>query len=110
VLERLADRLRRLYAARPPVAVRERVRGALAHSAAGALDRRGLRGREDLVPPNNARLLSALAYATDLDTFDRLAPADADLGPALAALVDAARGAPEPFGALAVLASREQGR
>ena len=110
VLTRLADRLRRLYAAHPTVPVRERLRAELAQAAAGALGRRGLFGRDDLLPPNNARLLAAMAYATELDTFDRLAPADADIGPALGALVERARGAADPFEALAVLASGREGR
>ncbi len=107
VLERLADRLRRLYAAAPPVGVRERMRSNLARSAADSLARRRLPGGDDLVPPNNARLLSALAYATELDTFDSLASGDADLGPALGALVGAARDAKEPFDVLDALASRK---
>ena len=104
VLEHLAARLRRLYAAAPPPALRERVRLRLARAAAQALGRRGAGGRDDLLPPNNARLLGDLIYETRLGAFDALAPTDADLGPALAALAGAARGAADPFRALAALA------
>jgi len=104
VLEHLAARLRRLYAASPPPALRERVRLRLARAAARALVRRGAGGPDDLLPPNNARLLGDLLYATRLAAFDALAPTDADLGPALAALAGAARGAADPFHALAALA------
>jgi hypothetical protein len=109
VLTRLAGRLRRLYAGRPPVAVRERVRTRLAAAATRALVRRGF-AADDLLPPNNARLLGALVYATDLDAFDRLAPGDGDVGPALGALVREARGAADPFTVLGALATRAEGR
>ena len=104
VLEHLAARLRRLYAASAPPARRERLRVRLARAAAQALAHRGAGGRDDLLPPNNARLLGDLIYVTRLGAFDALAPTDADLGPALAALADAARGAADPFRALAALA------
>jgi len=86
---RVATRLRRLYAARLPPARRERLRSWIAATAADTLVRRRLGRREELVPPNNARLLGELVYGTDLDTFDRLAERDADLGPALRTLVRA---------------------
>jgi len=78
----------------------------IAELAAGAraLVRRGAGGADDLLPPNNARLLGDLLYVTRLAAFDALAPTDADLGPALAALAGAARGAADPFRALAALA------
>ena len=104
VLEHLAERLRRLYAVSPPPAWRERVRLRLARAAGRALGRRGAGGRDDLLPPNNARLLGDLIYFTRLGAFDALAPGDADLGPVLAALAGAARGSADPFGALAALA------
>jgi predicted aminopeptidase len=110
VLGRLAARLRRLYAVHPAPAVLQRQRARLAAAAAKTLARRGIAGADDLVPPNNARLLGDLVYATELDTFDRLAPGDADVGPALGALVREARGAADPFAALRVLASRAEGR
>src|SRR5205823_1831914 len=78
-----ADPLLSTVAQAPPVA--------LADAAAETLVRRGLGRREELVPPNNARLLGELVYGTDLDVFDRLAERDADLGPALRALVRAGR-------------------
>jgi predicted aminopeptidase len=104
VLEHLAARLRRLYATSPPPAVRERVRLRLAQVAARALARQGAGGHDDLLPPNNARLLGDLIYVTRLGAFEALAPTDADLGPALAALAGAARDAADPFHALAALA------
>jgi predicted aminopeptidase len=110
VLGRLADRLRRLYAARPGRAVRERARAHLAAAAADDLVRRGLGTRAELVPPNNARLLGQLLYATALDDFDRLAPTDADMGPALAALGAAVRGERDPLRTVRALASRPEGR
>jgi len=88
---RVATQLRRVYAAGLPAARRERLRSWLAAAAAETLVRRGLGRREELVPPNNARLLGELVYGTDLDVFDRLAERDADLGPALRALVRAGR-------------------
>ncbi len=105
VLGRLEDRLRRLYAAKLPVPVRERQRARLAEAAARALERRGVRGREELVPPNNARLLGALLYATSLDDFEALAPGDADPGPALRGLADAVRDADDPFAAVQAAAA-----
>ena len=88
---RVATQLRRVYAAGLPAARRERLRSWLAAAAAETLVRRGLGRREELVPPNNARLLGELVYGTDLDVFDRLAERDADVGPALRALVRAGR-------------------
>lgn len=110
VLTRLASRLDRLYASSPSPTVRQRARIRLATVAADALARRGLSGQEDLLPPNNARLLGALVYATELDTFDQLAPGDSEVGPALGALVREARAAPDPFVVLRALASRTEGR
>jgi predicted aminopeptidase len=110
ILGHLAARLRRLYAAAPSLAVRERRRAELAGAAAGALARRGLGGRSELLPPNNARLLGELIYVTRLDAFDALAPTDAALGPALGAVASAARGVREPFAALETLARRSEGR
>ena len=104
VLEHLAARLRRLYSASAPPARRERLRVRLARAAAQALAQRGAGGRDDLLPPNNARLLGDLIYVTRLGAFDALAPTDGDLGPALAALAGAVRGAVDPFRALAALA------
>jgi predicted aminopeptidase len=110
VLGRLAVRLRTLYAGNPPATERERVRAALARAAGAVLVRRGVGDTTDVLPPNNARLLGDIIYLTDLDRFDALAPRDEDLGPALAALAGAARGAREPFATLAALASRPEGR
>ena len=109
VLGRLAARLRQLYATHPPIALREQRRTGLLRAAGAALARRGLGGGE-LLPPNNARLLGDLLYLTELDTFERLAPDDADLGPAIATLVHSVRGSAEPFATLAVLASRDERR
>ena len=109
ILGRLADKLRRLYASHPEPAQRERVRTRLAAAAARCLERRGLGGEADVLPPNNARLLGALLYATRLDEFEALAPGGTDPGPALRALVVAARGERDPFRALAGLAS-ERGK
>jgi len=106
LFERVASRLRRLYAARPSVAVRERARSRIVAAAADALVRRRLGDRRDLVPANNARLLGDLVYLTRLEDFDALAPTDETLRPALAALADATRGAGEPFGALTALLAR----
>ncbi len=110
VFGRLAARLRRLYAARPPPAVRERARARLAAAAGRSLERRGIGRAAEVVPPNNARLLGTLLYVTRLDDFEALAPADADPGPALRALVVAARDAPDPFRALGPPAPRAGGR
>jgi len=110
VFGRLAAHLRRLYAAGTPPPARERLRTWLAEAAAAQLVRRRTGTRADLVPPNNARLLGDLVYLTDLDDFDRLAPTDGGLGPAIRALVDAVRGASEPFAAVRALASREEAR
>ena len=108
ILGRLADKLRRLYAARPAPDVRERARERLARLAAGALSRRRL-DTTDVMPPNNARLLGALLYVTRLEAFESLAPAGEDPGPPLRALVAAARGGGDPFQALIRLAA-ERGK
>ncbi|HZP40550.1 MAG TPA: aminopeptidase [Candidatus Binatia bacterium] len=110
VLGRLATRLRRLYAAKPAPATRERARTWLAEAAAAELVRRQAGRPSDLLPPNNARLLGDLVYVTRLDAFERLAPTDGDVGPAVVALVDAVRGASEPFRAVEALASRAEAR
>jgi predicted aminopeptidase len=104
VLDRLADKLRRLYASHPPPARRERDRTRMATAAARLLERRGLGGKEDVLPPNNARLLGAMLYATRLDEFEALAPGYTDPGPALRVLVAATRGKDDPFRVLAGLA------
>jgi hypothetical protein len=109
VLNRLADKLRRMYASQPPPAEREEARNRLATAAARLLERRGLGGEDDVLPPNNARLLGALLYATNLDEFDALAPGNGDPGPALRTLVAATRGKDDPFRVLAGLAA-EQGK
>ena len=105
ILTRFADKLRRLYASHPEPAGRERAREWLAAAAAGSLARYHLGDASDVDPPNNARLLGALLYATRLDDFEALAPGDADPGPALRDLVAAARGRADPFEALAALAA-----
>ena len=110
VLGHLAARLRRLYASAPALAAREHGRTRLARAAARVLARRGLGDPASQVPPNNARLLGDLIYLTRLDAFDALARTDDDLGPALAAVADAARGAREPFAVLEVLARNVEGR
>lgn len=109
ILGRLADKLRRLYATHPAPGRRERIRARLAAAAARTLERRGLGGDTDVLPPNNARLLGALLYVTRLDQFEALAPGAADPGPALRALVGAARGERDPFRVLAGLAA-ERGK
>ncbi len=109
VLDRLAEKLRRLYETHPPAARRERARTRLAAAAARTLTRRGLGGEADVLPPNNARLLGALLYATRLDDFEALAPGDDDPGPALRLLVDATRGARDPWRVLDGLVA-EQGK
>ena len=106
VLTRLADKLRRLYASRPPPAVRERLRERLAAAAADTLVHHHLGDVSDVSPPNNARLLGALLYTTRLDDFEALAPGEDDPGPALRDLVAAARGRDDPFRVLAGLAGR----
>jgi len=108
VLDRLADKLRRMYASHPPPAEREEARNRMATAAARLLERHGL-GGDDVVPPNNARLLGALLYATNLDEFEALAPRNADPGPALRTLVAATRGKDDPFRVLAGLAA-ERGK
>jgi predicted aminopeptidase len=105
VLGHYAARLRRLYAADPPPAARARGRERLAAAAVRALARRGFEGDAELLPPNNARLLAGLVYTTDLDVFERLAPAGADLRPVLAALAEQVRGSPAPLAATSRLAT-----
>lgn len=97
VLGRLAVRLRALYAAALPPAVREARRAALCRQAAASLTRRRLGRTDDLVPPNNARLLSELIYFDHLDDFDRLAADDATLPGAIARLVAAPVATDDPF-------------
>ena len=104
VLARLARGLDTLYAAAPPEGARERGRAWLARAAARTLERQGL-GAGGLVPPNNARLLGQLLYLRDLDAFERLAPDDTALGTAVASVIDAARGARDPFASVRALAS-----
>jgi predicted aminopeptidase len=101
VLGHYADRLRTLYARGLPPRIRERARLALARAAARTLEHRNLGAAAELVPPNNARLLGMLAYETELDLFERLAPAGADLRGSIAAVVAAGR-APggQPFEAV----------
>jgi predicted aminopeptidase len=110
VLGRFAARLRTLYAAALPPGDRERRRAALAGTAGAVLERRRIGAREDLVPPNNARLLGDLVYLTELDAFDALAPGDADLAPALARLAEGARTGHDPFSHLHALASEVERR
>jgi predicted aminopeptidase len=104
LLGRLAAQLERLYARRPVPAVRERARRWLAGAAADTLVADELGRRDELLPPNNARLLGELFYVTDLDAFDALAPRDVDLPGAIAALVARAGTAPDPFVAVRQLA------
>ena len=104
ILGRLSARLRRLYAARRAREHRERVRIAAARAAGRALERHGVGDVDDVVPPNNAALLGELIYLTGLDRFEALAPTDADLPAALRTLAQTARGARDPFAAVAALA------
>jgi predicted aminopeptidase len=110
VLTHLAARLNRLYAAGPSPAARDQGRAWYTRAAAAELARRGLDLERELLPPNNARLLGSLLYLTDLDAFDALAPSDADLGPALGALVASAREAADPFAAVHQLAARRMAK
>lgn len=110
VLGRLKNRLVRLYASRPAPATRERVRTWLAGAAARALEKHHLGGRGELVPPNNARLLGELIYLSELDVLDALAPTDADVGPAVATLVERTRGAADPFAAVRAAVVHTEGR
>jgi predicted aminopeptidase len=103
VLVRFADALRRLYARAPAPAPRERARTWLAGRAGAALAVRGVGTASELLPPNNAGLLGELVYVTRLDAFDALAPTNADLRPALAALRGRVREGGEPFAAVAAL-------
>lgn len=97
VLGRFADKLRRLYARDLPEDERERVRGRLAARAGRALEARRAGRATELIPPNNARLLGALLYVTDLGAFEALAPDERDPGPALRALAATADGGGDPF-------------
>lgn len=97
VLGRLAAKLRRLYERDPPERVREQIRGRLAARAGRALEAQRAGRLTELVPPNNARLLGALIYVTDLDAFQALAPDESDPGPAIRALAATANGSGDPF-------------
>ena len=103
LLERYVRRMHVLYAAALPEAERERVRARLAERAAAAVRRRGLGAPHELSPPNNARLLAMLAYETDLDSFERLAPAPDGLPAAVERIVGAARDSRDPFAAVRAL-------
>jgi predicted aminopeptidase len=103
VLGRLADGLERLYVAPPPEGARERARAWLARRAGAALAARGVGAADELLPPNNARLLGELVYVTELGDLDALAPADADLRPALAALAARVRQDGDPWAAVHAL-------
>ena len=109
VLQRLAARLRRLYAEHPPAAERERVRAALTAAAARSLARRGL-GR---TTTSSRRTTPACWVRCSMPptstSFAALAPGDGDPGPGLRALVAAVRGAPDPFESLAALTA-ERGK
>ena len=102
-LARYVLRLRGLYAQQLPPAVRDAWRVRLAARAARAIRARGLGTGDDLSPPNNARLLSMVAYETDLSAFERLAPTDGALPSAIERIVGAARGASDPFAAVRAL-------
>jgi predicted aminopeptidase len=103
MLERYVRRLRALYAGPLPPAARERARVELARRAGATLARRGLGSADELSPPNNARLLGMLAYETDLEAFDRLAPSDDAVPDAIARMIGAVRGASDPFAAVRAL-------
>jgi predicted aminopeptidase len=106
LLDRYVRRLRALYAGALPAPRREARRRGLAAAADRALVRRRLAPPGDLSPPNNARLLAAVVYETDLDAFDRLAPTDAAVAGALARVIAAARGASDPLAAVRALPQR----
>jgi predicted aminopeptidase len=103
LLEHYVRRVRTLYAAGLPPAIREERRRTLAAQAARAMAARGLGSGRELSPPNNARLLAMLAYETDLGSFDRLAPTSATLPGAIARIVEAARGSTDPFASVRAL-------
>lgn len=84
IFARLGTRLRKLYGAAPPVAVREAVRARLAGRAGDALAARRLGSRSELFPPNNARLLGLQLYTTGLEDFERMVPPGGDLRMAVA--------------------------
>src|SRR5262249_23948863 len=109
ILGRCAARLRALYATDAPPARLAPRRAALAAAAERALVRRRLDAWGTLVSPDNARLLGMLAYETDLDAFDRLAPTDAALPGAIATLVERARGADDPLALVRALAREGSG-
>jgi predicted aminopeptidase len=109
ILARVAEKLERLYAKHLPPERRERARLRLSAAAARTLERHRLGSAQELLPPNNARLLGLLLYATHLDDFEALAPGDGDPGPALRTMVAATRGERDPFRVLAALAA-EQGK
>jgi predicted aminopeptidase len=88
----LAARLHKLYAAPPPPATRERLRGRLAARAGRALEARGLGRLAELSPPNNARLLGLRLYTTGLEAFERAVPPGTDLRTGLAALASSTEG------------------
>jgi predicted aminopeptidase len=100
LLGRYVRRLLALYDEQVSDARREARRRVLAVAAARELVRRKLGPTAELSPPNNAHLLGMVAYETELDTFDRLAPGDEALGPAIRRLVTAARTADDPFTAV----------
>lgn len=105
ILERLAGRLERLYAAGLDPAVREARRRGLHRRAVRALEARGLARRAgDLWPPNNARLLAALLYATRLDRFEALASGEGGVAGAIARLRDGLGRTGGGFAALEALA------
>jgi predicted aminopeptidase len=109
VLARLTEKVERLLARGLPPERRERARVALSAAAARTLEHRGIGGAEELLPPNNARLLGLRLYATRLDDFEALAPGDSDPGPALRAVAAATPGKRDPFRVLAGLAA-ERGK
>lgn len=104
LLAHYVRRLRALYAANLAPRPRERRRRVLAASAARSLTRRRLGTADELSPPNNARLLGMLVYETELGTFERLAPSDEALAPAVRRLVETVRGAADPLAATRALA------
>src|SRR5262249_15006562 len=79
-----------------PAAERDRLRERLASRAVRQGDRQGIVLKSLLLPPNNARLMAALVYVSHLDDFERLAPADADVRPAIHRLIEATPDAAHP--------------
>jgi predicted aminopeptidase len=92
IFARLAGRLRRLYAGAPSPSVREQVRTRLADRAGSALEAGRFGQRDELSPPNNARLLGLRLYTTGLEELDRACPPGGDLRAALKALAGSAEG------------------